>query len=240
VKKSGMKKMGIQTGFAALLAVFSMVMGSAGIAASSMVTSPEGNAASFFPGGNMLVSPPADQNGVVDPQIEANLDIMRQVDQAWNDRDLETLGQFHAENGVFIFTIPEGVDRAGHLAEIEAFFTAFPDHMIELPHQLLFGQGDMIVALSRSSGTHLGPFTLPDGRVIPPTGKTITLELVTFARVENGQFVEEKLVFDNLSFLQQLGVVEINAEEPGAVDTEQPGADNAADPAAVNPEGPAL
>lgn len=157
---------------------------------------------------NFLVDPPPG----IEPQVEANLDIMHRVDTAWNERDFETLEQLHAPDGVFFFTIPGGANQQDHLQEMRNFLEAFPDHQIEMPHLVLFGQGDMITAVSRSSGTHTAPFTLPDGRVIEPTGRVVNMVMTTVARVENGQFVEEIVSFDSLDFFSQLGVAEVNVD----------------------------
>ncbi len=141
---------------------------------------------------------------------------MHRVDTAWNERDFDTLEQLHAPDGVFFFTIPGGADRAAHVQEMRNFLTAFPDHQIELPHLALFGQDDMVTAVSRSSGTHTAPMALPDGRVIPPTGKVVNMVMTTVARVANGQFAEEIVTFDTLDFFSQLGAANIDAEEPPA------------------------
>jgi ketosteroid isomerase-like protein len=177
-----------------------------------LAASPRALAALDFTPRNFLVNPPPD----ADPQVEANLDVMRRVDTAWNERDFETLEQLHAPDGVFFFTIPGGADRTAHVQEMRNFLAAFPDHQIELPHLVLFGQGDMVTAVSRSSGTHAEPFTLPDGRVIPPTGKVVNMVMTTVARVADGQFAEEIVTFDTLDFFSQLGVASINAEQPPA------------------------
>lgn len=133
---------------------------------------------------------------------------MRKIDQAWNDRDWEAFKELHAEDVFVVFTHPEGIrGRAEHLAEAVAFISAFPDHRIELPHKLLFGQGDMICSVHRSKGTNTGPLTLPDGKIIQATGKTIEIEMATVAKVKDGRLVEETLYFDNLLIMAQLGLL---------------------------------
>jgi predicted ester cyclase len=180
--------------------------------AAFITASPRALAASDLTPRNFLVNPPPD----ADPQVEANLDVMRRVDTAWNARDFEALKQLHAPDGVFFFTVPGGADRTAHIQEMRNFLRAFPDHQIELPHLVLFGQGDMVTAVSRSSGTHTAPMVLPDGRVIPPTGKVVNMVMTTVARVANGQFAEEIVTFDTLDFFSQLGVANLNAEQPPA------------------------
>jgi hypothetical protein len=46
---------------------------------------------------------------------------------------------------------------------------------------------------------------MPDGSVIPPTHKKMEIEMVTVAKVQDGQLAEETLYFDNLSVMKQLG-----------------------------------
>ena len=53
----------------------------------------------------------------------------------------------------------------------------------------------------------IGPWTAPDGKVHPPTGKTFELEFCTVARWKNGEIVEEDLFYDQVSFLRQIGVL---------------------------------
>lgn len=169
--------------------------------------SPESLAAVDLTPRNFLVNPPDD----LDAGVRANLKVMHRVDTAWNERDFDTLEQLHAPDGIFFFTIPGGADRTAHVQEMRDFLAAFPDHQIELPHLVLFGQGDMVTAVSRSSGTHTAPMVLPDGRVVPPTGKVVNMVMTTVARVENGRFVEEIVTFDTLDFFSQLGVATIDA-----------------------------
>ncbi len=51
-------------------------------------------------------------------------------------------------------------------------------------------------------GTHKGLFL---GN--PPTGRPIMVQGIIFARTENGQIVEDWTLTDQLSILQQLGLV---------------------------------
>jgi len=139
--------------------------------------------------------------------VEDNLEVMRRIDQAWNERDWKTFDRLHAEDVAVVFTHPEGVTgRDPHREEAQNFIAAFPDHQIQFPHKLLFGQGDMICSVHRSSGRHTGDWKMPNGSVIPPTGKKMEIEMVTVAKVQDGELVEETLYFDNLSVMKQLGL----------------------------------
>jgi predicted ester cyclase len=41
----------------------------------------------------------------------------------------------------------------------------------------------------------------------PPTGRQVELKGITISRIEGGKIVEDWDSYDNLSFLQQLGLV---------------------------------
>ena len=60
------------------------------------------------------------------------------------------------------------------------------------------------LSLSQSSETRLSWKTEEFG---PPTGKHIEVEGITIHRIEDGKIVEEWERYDNLSVLQQLGLV---------------------------------
>ncbi|MGA9028911.1 MAG: ester cyclase, partial [Methanoregula sp.] len=56
-------------------------------------------------------------------------------------------------------------------------------------------------------GTFKGPMTWPDGKVIPPTGKKFKVEFCTVAHWKNGEITEEKLFYDKIGLMQQIGLM---------------------------------
>jgi predicted ester cyclase len=56
-------------------------------------------------------------------------------------------------------------------------------------------------------GTHQGTLEGPGG-AIPPTNRRVSGKGAEFIRIEDGKVVEERLYFDQMDFLAQLGVVE--------------------------------
>ncbi len=50
--------------------------------------------------------------------------------------------------------------------------------------------------------------TLVDGTEIPPTGKSFEIDFYTGAERDDGQIVEENLMYDLVTFLKQIGVSE--------------------------------
>ena len=47
---------------------------------------------------------------------------------------------------------------------------------VNSPHTIQFGAGDWITVVTNATGTFTGQMTLPDGTVIPPTGKAFDVE----------------------------------------------------------------
>jgi ketosteroid isomerase-like protein len=46
----------------------------------------------------------------------------------------------------------------------------------------------------------------PDGTTIPPTNKSFEVEFCTVAHWQNGKIVEERLFYDLVGLLRQIGV----------------------------------
>ena len=49
--------------------------------------------------------------------------------------------------------------------------------------------------------------TTPDGKVIQPNGKKFKVEFCTVARWKNGEIIEEKLFYDKILLMQQIGLI---------------------------------
>jgi steroid delta-isomerase-like uncharacterized protein len=66
----------------------------------------------------------------------------------------------------------------------------------------VFGQGDKLVKHWNFKGKHTGTFF-----GISPTGKDVNVEGVTLVKMRGGKIAEEQDFFDNLAFMQQLGLM---------------------------------
>lgn len=83
-----------------------------------------------------------------------------------------------------------------------AYRVGFPDFHLRVDERV--AENDQIVQAFTLTGTHRGEFM-----GIPATGKTIEVHGVVFSRFAAGKIVEEWEVIDQLSFLEQLGAVEL-------------------------------
>src|SRR6266704_5039902 len=154
--------------------------------------------------------------------VEENLLLMQTLDNAWNDKDWETFMKRHSENvSVYWPGQPEPTrGRQAHHNESVEFFKAFDNRLDNNPYKILFGYSDYTCSVARWTGKNIGPFMGPDGRMIPATNKKFELEFCTVAHWKNNEIVAEKLFYDLVGLLNQLGVTleaKIQAEKVPAV-----------------------
>jgi ketosteroid isomerase-like protein len=141
--------------------------------------------------------------------VEENMHLMKTLDDAWNAQDWDTFDSRHAENVAVYWPGQPEPTRGGpaHRAESIEFFKTFPDnHVGNDPYKVLFGQGEWTCSVARFTGTMKGPMKGPDGTTIPPTNKRFDVEFCTVAHWRNGKIVEERLFYDLVGLLRQIGV----------------------------------
>ena len=142
--------------------------------------------------------------------VEENLKLMKTLDDAWNSQDWETFEKRHAPQvKVFWPGQPEPTKgRPSHKEEAIAFFKIFPDnHVGNTPYKVLFGQGDWTCSVAEFTGTFKGPMTSADGKEIAPTGKKFNVEFCTVAHWIDREIVEEKLFYDKMELMRQIGLM---------------------------------
>jgi steroid delta-isomerase-like uncharacterized protein len=89
---------------------------------------------------------------------------------------------------------------AGYLAIIGMMRSGFPD--IQWTLEDMVAEGDKVAARFMMRGTHQGAFF-----GVPPTGRSIKVQVLNFYRFSNGQIIEEYGQPDMLGLLQQLGAI---------------------------------
>jgi predicted ester cyclase len=96
------------------------------------------------------------------------------------------------------------MDRDGMKAVGDAFFAACPGltHTVED----VLEDGDRVAVRLTVRGTLSRPLTMPSG-VLPPTGRTFSAEAINLLRFSDGALVEQRIAFDMLGFLQQVGAM---------------------------------
>jgi predicted ester cyclase len=139
-----------------------------------------------------------------------NMRLMQTLDDAWNNQDWDTFRKRHAENTAVYWPGQPDPTRGRHNHEEEAkeFFKTFPDNrLVNNPYKILFAQGDYTCSVADFTGTMKGPMKTIDSRTIPPTNRKFHLEFCTVATWKNGEIVEERLNYDQVGMMRQLGLM---------------------------------
>jgi steroid delta-isomerase-like uncharacterized protein len=125
----------------------------------------------------------------------------RFAEEVWNQGNLAVLDELLAPQFVE-YTAPPGLPPgpAGLKAFVQMYRAAFPDAHLTIED--LLADGDKVVSRWTGTGTHLGPLF-----GIPATGKKMSVEGIGIHRYSEGKIIESWNVFDQLSMLQQLGVI---------------------------------
>ena len=135
-------------------------------------------------------------------------ELMTTLDDSWNAQDLDTFSERHKTDTTVQWPgRPPTHGIEAHRFEAIDFFRAFPDqHLDNRPYKVLIAEGDWTCSVARFTGTMTGPMKGPDGKEIPPTGKSFEVDFCTVARWHDNQIVEENLFYDLDSFMHQIGL----------------------------------
>lgn len=128
----------------------------------------------------------------------------RSLFDAFNARDFARWERALAPDFVADYPGATGLDRAAARAFNEAFVPAFSDLRFEVKRAIV--QGDTVVLEGTAGGTFDGPLASPMG-TIPPTGRKGAIRIVLIADVRDGKLVREHTIWNQLEFMQQLGVM---------------------------------
>ena len=125
----------------------------------------------------------------------------RAFEEILNKGDFELAKQLYAKDFV-----NHGIHRDASLEEDQAalkgWHQAFPDVVIA-PEKLI-AEDDLVTVYWIARGTNTGT-----GNGLPATGKKAELSGITIWRIVDGKIKEEWSAFDQLSMMQQLGLLPI-------------------------------
>ena len=142
-------------------------------------------------------------------RTEFLLELMTKGDDAFNTRDFEAVDAVHHPDMIaFITGLAEPVyGREAHAAAMQQFLRIFPDmHVHSDPYPIQFGSGDWITVVTRATGTFTGEMTLPDGTVIPPTGKAFDVEFGQTTKWAGDQLIVISAFWDAALQRRQIGL----------------------------------
>jgi hypothetical protein len=137
------------------------------------------------------------------------LALMKQGDDAFNSRDSVTMDVIHHPDMIAHITgLAEPIyGRVAHAAAMKQMLGMFPDmHVYSDPYPIQGGGGDWITVVTRATGTFTGEMTLPDGKVIAPTGKAFDVEFGQTTKWDGDQLVVISAFWDSALQSRQLGL----------------------------------
>jgi steroid delta-isomerase-like uncharacterized protein len=132
--------------------------------------------------------------------------VRRYIQQVWNQHELDRFDEFVAADVVHHDSSgDQGLEWMKMSAA--AVLDAFPDLQTLIEDEV--AEGDRVVHRQRTTGTHTGEF-----QGMPATGNCVDVAGIWIFRLADGKIVELWGVVDQLSMLQQLGVMPAPAEAP--------------------------
>jgi steroid delta-isomerase-like uncharacterized protein len=133
--------------------------------------------------------------------VEANIKMYTHTwDEIINHGKLDMFNDSNFTTDVVMHANPDIVGIASARAYYTNYLTGFSN--IKFTIVDVFSQGDKLVKHWNFKGKHTGIFF-----GIPATGKDVDVEGVTLVKMRGGKIAEEQDFFDNLSFMQQLGLI---------------------------------
>jgi predicted ester cyclase len=97
------------------------------------------------------------------------------------------------------------VGRAAIRERLARDLTACPDATYTVGS--FVEQGDSFADEWTFAGTQTGPFSLPDGTQLPPTGKRLEIKGMELVQVRDRKIVIDNLYYDAMAVLVQLGII---------------------------------
>src|SRR4030088_3110068 len=134
--------------------------------------------------------------------------LMTKGDDLFSARDWPALDVVHHPD--MIAHIPGSADpiygREAHGVAMQQLVRMFPDIRVHTPYPIQFGSGDWITVVTNATGTFTGEMTLPDGNVIPPTGKAFDVEFGQTTKWDGDQLIVISAFWDAAVQRRQIGL----------------------------------
>jgi len=132
--------------------------------------------------------------------VEENKAIVRRFFAAFQANEQATLRELLAPDLVaYLPGSPDPLSREEHLDIVRRWGGAFNDLHFTVENQV--AEGDMVATRTTLRGVH----SRGDFLEFAPSGRQITINVMTMERIEGGKIVERRVVLDALDLIQQLG-----------------------------------
>jgi steroid delta-isomerase-like uncharacterized protein len=136
---------------------------------------------------------------------EINKAIVRRFyEEVFNQRDIDAIDELVGNEFINHDPTPAASrDRESMKKFIKTLTNAFPDHHHAIED--LIAEDDKVVMRCTLTATHQGLF--PGFLEMPPTGKSICQRQIHILRIQDDKVVEHWVVRDDLTMMQQLGLI---------------------------------
>ena len=132
-------------------------------------------------------------------------EVMDRMTSAITEQDFDTVTACYAEDAVIV-TPDQGEirGREGIADYFKQQADAFPDMNYEYLHK--HESGDVAIDEGFFTGTNTAPLPMPSGESLSATGKPVRVRACDAATVRSGLITNHRLYFDQVEFLEQLGL----------------------------------
>ncbi|MGB8383891.1 MAG: ester cyclase [Dermatophilaceae bacterium] len=130
---------------------------------------------------------------------------VEQVIELWNNGDFDKVGTLMADDQVWVHPSFSLTGSEAVLNRVRADLAGFPDRRIN-PTKWV-EEGDTVVVEYEFTGTNTGPYSIPDGGELAPTGQRMTLRGVDIFEVRDGKTAAHRTYYDRLPTMIQAGLV---------------------------------
>jgi steroid delta-isomerase-like uncharacterized protein len=142
------------------------------------------------------------KSGEENKQLADNLKMYETTwDEIINKRKIDMINDKNFTSDITMIAKPENVVGIDAFKKhYDNFLTGFSE--ISFTVTDIFGKDDKIVKHWNFKGKHTGDFF-----GIAPTGKDVNISGVTLVKMKDGKIAQEHDFYDNMEFMQQLGVI---------------------------------
>ncbi|GLW05713.1 hypothetical protein Misp01_08430 [Microtetraspora sp. NBRC 13810] len=132
-----------------------------------------------------------------------DLRALNRLRKTFNRHDLDGLAQCFSRGAVLVAPDGIGQDREEIASYYGQFIEAFPDS--RCTPQSVTTSTDSLVAEYTLTGTHKGPYLVPGGGTVEPTGRPITVRACSVSFLEDGLIASHRIYYDQFELAAQIG-----------------------------------
>ncbi|GAA4571563.1 ester cyclase [Planotetraspora kaengkrachanensis] len=123
---------------------------------------------------------------------------------AMNAHDLEAALRCYTDGAVYVSPVGVGEGRDEIASFLGAFLTGFPD-VCWTPWNSIVVCGNLVITQWAITGTHRGPFTMPNGETIEATGRSVNIRGCSLRTMDGERIAVHCIFYDQLELYAQLG-----------------------------------